>query len=170
VECMYTLMTFGIPVDKLPLSDNQELKNQQHLKWIGLRRSLESGKAKSFADKAVLLPTHYDVLFGRGKPIQENLGNLWLGLVVESVFSRYDGASRAEKFGISVEIVNKVKGAGGRFLRQVSGIWMEADDDMAREKVSITFRSIRSVRKDSKQADTTVDSESDYSRKRALDM
>jgi hypothetical protein len=167
---MYNLMTFGIPVDKLPISDNQELKNQQHLKWIGLRRSLESGKAKRFAEKAVLLPTHLDVLFGRGKPIQENLGNLWLGLVVESVFSHYDEASRTEKYGISVEIVSKVKGVGGRFLRQDGGIWVEADDDMAREKVSVTFRSIRSVRKDSNQTDTTVDTESEYPRKRALDM
>jgi hypothetical protein len=142
-------LTFGIPVDTFPISANEELKNQHNLKWIGLRRKLESGHAKSFAEKAVLLPSHSDVLIGRGKPIQNHRGNLGLGLIVESLYSRYDEASKSEKAIISLETVNKVKGTGGRFLKQVEGIWVEANGEEAREKVCIAFRSFRSLRKDS---------------------
>jgi hypothetical protein len=46
-----------------------------------------------------------------------------------------------------------VKYSGGRFLKQVGGIWVEANDDEAREKVCIAFRSFRSLRRNGKQVD-----------------
>jgi hypothetical protein len=114
---------------------------------------LESVQAKSFAEKAVLLPSHSDVLFGRGKPTQNHPGNLWFGLIVASLYSRYDDAPRAENPIIALEIVHKVKGVGGRFLKQFGGICVEANDEEARGQIIIAFRSFRSSQKNSKQVD-----------------
>jgi hypothetical protein len=40
-EVKYSLMTFGIPIDVLPMNAQGEVKTNAHLKWIQKRRSLE---------------------------------------------------------------------------------------------------------------------------------
>lgn len=159
-------MTFGIPIDKIPVSPNGELKNQLHRKWVGLQKKVESEQWNGLFGKAILLPSHSDVLIGRGGPIQNHSGNQWLGLIVESLYPRYDEATKPDKANIASDIATKVKGIGARFLKQEGGIWVEANDEEAREKICIAFRSFRSYQKDGKN--TKFDRGQDL-KKRGLD-
>eukprot|EP00980_Cylindrotheca_fusiformis_P029242 scaffold22766_cov131-Cylindrotheca_fusiformis.AAC.8 len=89
-------------------------------------------------------PSPGDVLFGRGK-VKEHPGNIRLHQLIEKRRSRYEVAEKWEKTVISEEIVAIIKECSGRFLRPtVSGEgWLEVDKEIAREKVSHTFRSLR---------------------------
>jgi hypothetical protein len=155
-------MTFGIPVNKFPITDDlQIIKRQKHQKWITTRRHLElkrkrdslnsmnsSGNISSNSSSqnnsqpsVILLPSHADVLFGRGKPVREHPGNLALGALVESLLLRYNACNGKEmKRLITQEVINKIKSRGGKFVKQVDGVWADVDEKTVREKVSHTFR------------------------------
>ena len=204
-ECMYHLMTFGIPTKDFPVTDDgMQMKKQNHRRWIESMKQLEETKGNNERQEekaammvssvttrigrnnnhriptphvdslspsklpssmlsdggcrtndaaheerqwsqVVILPTRNDILFGRGKPIQEHPGNIRLLVMLESILDRYESLKRKEKSKLPQEVILKVKSMGGRFLRrQDDGTWEEVDDDTAREKVSHTFRSIRS--------------------------
>jgi hypothetical protein len=85
-ECLYSLMTFGIPMSDFPMTDDGlELNRKNHHKWIEMRRKVEARRSEGVFKKLVLLPSHSDVLFGRGTPIQNHRGNVNLSLLVESI-------------------------------------------------------------------------------------
>ena len=153
VECDYWLSTFGIPVEKFPITASQELKRQQHHRWIAMRSIMESAKTKAiFCDPSIavpptLLPAHSHILLGRGKPIQGHPGNQWLVRIVDSLYERYDRATKSEKYQLTTYIVERVGAVGSLFLKQYEGgIWVQATADEAREKVSILFRTQRKSR------------------------
>jgi hypothetical protein len=117
-----------------------------HLKWVKARKSLEKGAGDRIPQNRALLPTHSDVLFGRGRPYQDHPGNQRVGLMVESLMPRYNGLKKLEKTALCQELVDEIKKSGGRFLKQVSGgVWEVGSDTLAREKISQTFRTTRSV-------------------------
>jgi hypothetical protein len=162
MECIYGLMTFGIPVDDYPISSDMVLNRKKHLEWVQARRFLEvsasaSASASSSTDNnavcgvppvVVRVPKSTDILFGRGKAIREHPGNLRFGLIVEFFFDQYEGLGRrSEKIFFTKEAVLKIKSMGGRFLKQEAGVWQEVDDELAREKVGHTLRSRRSIKK-----------------------
>jgi hypothetical protein len=160
MECIYELMTFGIPVDDYPISSDMVLNRKNHLEWVQARRSLEESlslSASSTTDNnvmcgvpavMVLVPKSTDILFGKGRSIREHPGNKRFGLIVESFFDRYDVlVCRSEKTSFAQEVVLKIKSTGGRFLKQEGGVyWQEVDDALARKKVSHTLRSRRSIK------------------------
>lgn len=178
MECFYALLTFGIPIESVPLSLDGTLKKEQHMEWLrqrshpGTISPIQSAPSSTFppltqcSDIArrgspsstqdptqkdlIVSPSRNDVLFGRGRPIQEHHGNVVFNNLLEAVRDRYDGLRRSEKTALTHTIVSKIKRAGGRFLRQSQAnpdLWEEVDDDMARVKVSHTFRSLRQLQK-----------------------
>jgi hypothetical protein len=165
-------MSFGIPVDDYPVSSDMVLNREKHLEWVQSRRVLEassfslSSSPSSYSSSpstdnhvvhgvpvgVVVVPKSTDVLFGRGKSLREHPGNLRFGFFVESVFDRYEGLSRhSEKRNFTQEVVMKIKSMGGRFLRQEAGVWREVDDDQARQKVSHTLRTRRSIKMEERE-------------------
>ncbi|CAJ1960048.1 unnamed protein product [Cylindrotheca closterium] len=96
------------------------------------------------ARKIYSSPSPGDVLFGRGK-VKEHPGNVRLHQLIEKRRSRYEVAEKWEKTVIAEEIVAIIKECSGRFLRPTvnSDGWVEVDKEIAREKVSHTFRSRR---------------------------
>jgi hypothetical protein len=92
-------------------------------------------------------PQINDVLFGRGKPIQDRPGNVRFRDIMEWHRPQYDKGEKSEKTVIAADIVRIVKGEGGRFLKQNENGrgWVEVDDASARVKVSHAFRTRRSV-------------------------
>ena len=92
-------------------------------------------------------PQMNDVLFGRGKPIQERAGNVRFRDILELHRQLYDQGEKYEKTAIATDIVRIVKGEGGRFLKQNDNGrgWVEVDDASARVKVSHAFRTRRSI-------------------------
>ena len=63
LECSYSLMTFGCPVHSFPVGLDGKLKRKAHLEFIRMRHQQESRVGLP----RIVLPTHDDVLFGRGK-------------------------------------------------------------------------------------------------------
>jgi hypothetical protein len=148
-------MTFGIAGWAFPLKDDGSLKRKNHKEWLKTRRAIESRRASleaasssSRAVQVITVPSRPDVLFGRGMRCQTHPGNIRLKLLMEKLFSRYEGSNRAQKTEITAAIVNQVKGMGTRFLKQKQGgdlSWEGVDDKTAQAKVSHDFRSLRSI-------------------------
>jgi hypothetical protein len=140
MECIYNLMTFGIASDVLPITPAGELKLEAHQEFV---RRLRIESELSDDVHRIIIPGTYDVLLGRGKPLQKHPGNLCYHHTIETYQGRYENAQKLEKTQISKFIVQKMKEDGGRFLKQDDAGWVEIDDDSARYKVSHTFRNHR---------------------------
>jgi hypothetical protein len=92
----------------------------------------------------VILPFLSDVLLGRGKPITDHIGNIRLHSIVEKYLPAYNSSrKKLEKNALASEIVERIKSMPGRFLSKDCGIWVEVDDDTARDKVMRLFRTQR---------------------------
>ena len=129
LECSYALMTFGIPPDALCVSMDGELKRKHHFQWIKMRKQQElktrdrNGLPLSSCPPRILVPSHADVLFGRGKPFREHMGNLRLQNLLDDNLDRYERLTKLkkEKLAVIAEMVAAIHAQGGRFLiKQVS--------------------------------------------------
>ena len=162
-------MGYGIPVSVFPR--DQEGNNQYRIisKYIQRIRKQEDEQleqqrqellqqqeqiASTLVDtehpKPVLVrvASDTDVLLGRGVPIQTHPGNVRLGDLIDSYREEYDNPTltRGRKTAIAWDIVRTIQDKmGGRFLEKDvsngSGMWKVVHDDVAREKVSVGFRS-----------------------------
>jgi hypothetical protein len=135
-------MTFGISNEIIPVSVSGEVDRSVHMEWLKKRRNEHQEEVASDTDR-VMVPAPFDVLFGRGKLIQEHVGNQRYRKIVESYRERYEQALKVEKTYIAKEIVQIVKDSGGRFLKSANVGWTEVSTDIAREKVSHSFRNRR---------------------------
>lgn len=146
LECQRRLQTFGIPTTVMPLrtSDMDSAKDtwKKRLKYESMDPATRP--------LCVFVPGHLDILLGRGRRCQEHSGNMRLRNLVEDCKPVYDNASRKEKTLISQEIVDNVKKNSHHFLKDEDEGWVEVDDNIARLKVSHTFRD---VVKDAKKKD-----------------
>jgi hypothetical protein len=137
LECVYALTTYGIPSESFPVTAAGELKRKKHLDWFKMRKKQEddnSGRPR------IVVPSHSDVFFGRGKPFREHIGNLKLYNLLDANLARYEAVKLKEKSITIGEMVDAITISGGRFLKQESGVWVEVDEKIAREKVSHAFR------------------------------
>jgi hypothetical protein len=143
VECRYTLLSFGVPVDYLPFTDKGDLKNSNHLKWFHRRKHKEA--VATFANfRGIDLPTNRDVLIGRGKPFRYHPGNEQMHNIMENYQDEFESRKRGAKANIVEEIVRAIQLSKGRFLkRDASGWWVEGTNDEAQQKVSHAFRTKR---------------------------
>jgi hypothetical protein len=93
------------------------------------------------------VPRLIDVLMGREQLAQSHTGNTRYQFLIDEYQERYDTCETSiEKTIIASAIVIKVKEYGGRFLLRKKGEtnnWSEADDWVAREKVTNAFRGRR---------------------------
>eukprot|EP00980_Cylindrotheca_fusiformis_P023632 scaffold10690_cov126-Cylindrotheca_fusiformis.AAC.5 len=141
-EIEQELSGFGINGVNLAISYEGDLKTDRHKRML---RSLKCLEAQTSSTEAyVVLPSQTDVLLGRGKPIQNHPGNIRLSLIVESLLPKYDGClQKREKTQLAAETVDRMKGAGVRFLSKCDECWKVAPDRIARERVRSTFRTVR---------------------------
>jgi hypothetical protein len=84
-------MSYGIPIDTLPFTDGAECKVKPHLQWLQTRRKQEQTALPPGVPR-VVIPGRFDVLFGRGKPMQEHHGNLVRSEELEN-YLRHDDPS-----------------------------------------------------------------------------
>jgi hypothetical protein len=157
-EVQQKLATFGILPHSLPVSVDGELKLQNHREWLQMRRVVEGIEGDLDESKAITItPSRYDILFGRGRPMRDHPGNLELLFLVEQNSSAYNSANKQEKTRLSLEILRMLKAKPSRFLKKnTSGVWQEVDEDMAREKVSHAFRTMRVISKQKVESATKV--------------
>ncbi len=100
------------------------------------RSSKRKSNAKSSSQvvNTCITPSEVDVLFGRGGKAKTH--NTKFREEINKFADRYHQVARDEKGKISAEVINAVKGCGGRFLAFDDGSWHEVDDSRAMTKVS----------------------------------
>ncbi|CAJ1965277.1 unnamed protein product [Cylindrotheca closterium] len=138
LECSYSLMTFGCPVHSLPVSMDGDLKRKAHLEFIKMRYQQEMRVGLP----RIVVPTHDDVLFGRGKPYRQHVANIKLHAMMEVELKRqHTSALTGKRLSIIEKIIEAIRSGGGRFLQQDSlGCWVEVDEKAVQEKVGRAFR------------------------------
>ncbi|KAL3822472.1 hypothetical protein ACHAXA_006900 [Cyclostephanos tholiformis] len=105
----------------------QQAENHQKVRNSGFKKD----------PTRIATPTELDVLAGRGGETNKHLGNLVFREEARKlrVFYRMKDASRDDKFRLSVELVERIKKKGGRFLGKCDeGLWYVMFDDDARKK------------------------------------
>eukprot|EP00980_Cylindrotheca_fusiformis_P023628 scaffold10690_cov126-Cylindrotheca_fusiformis.AAC.1 len=136
------LAGFGISGVDLVISYEGELKVDKHKEMIRTLKCLEAQTLP--VEHYVILPSHTDVLLGRGKPSQNHPGNLRLSLIAESLLQNCDGSGKLQgRTQLAAETVERMKRVGVRFLTKCDEGWKIAPDRLARERVSSTFRTVR---------------------------
>ena len=145
MEIQAKLLSFGIPMNHFPIDDDSNIIGPAD--FCERRRSIEHERRKEQGSR-ILAPGKLDILLGRGKPMQEWLGNLQLSSTLVANADLYNSTAmdrRGAKNELCDEIVTQIKESGGRFLKREEGAveWREVDDDMARLKVSHGFRNHR---------------------------
>ena len=121
--------------------------SQKRVSSSSATNASDSGTVKTIEkSRKILEPQPQDILFGRGKSIQNRPSNVWFRNVLDSYRNRYDDADKVEKTKVAWEIVRYVKThKNARFLKRSDDCvsWVEVDDILARGKVSHSFRTQR---------------------------
>jgi len=70
-DVLYKLATFGVPTSALPIAHDGEPKNKSFKAWVKQRNLQELQQAMGHLPQGiVVVPSRFDVLLGRGKPVQ----------------------------------------------------------------------------------------------------
>ena len=146
-EVRFTLQTYGIPTECIPLDDDNNLNVEYHLSWLQMRRVQEqttAGRNNDDNNAVVLVPRRFDVLFGKGKNVSDHTGNLRAYHIVEMNRQAYEEAGKFAKTQVAERIVKEINQSYGRFLKfEEEYGWVEVDHDTARDKISHFFRRMR---------------------------
>jgi hypothetical protein len=140
-------MTFGIPVDWLPVNYEGELKTNTHAKWVARREVKDSNMMCSGKHEGIDLPSHNDVTLGRGKPCQDHPGNVRMRDLVDMHLDEYKSSKiLGQKTFLAEKIVASMKQSSCRFLkRNADGWWLDVPDEEAVVKVLKTFKTALST-------------------------
>ena len=85
--------------------------------------------------------TPQDALFGKMK---DHVGNQRLRELVQNLAAEYDAGHRGEKLHLVHTLMARVRGNGGRFLKQLEdGRWEVVSGKDATRKVTAHFRNLR---------------------------
>mmetsp|Transcript_10354 Transcript_10354/g.29519 ORF Transcript_10354/g.29519 Transcript_10354/m.29519 type:complete len:548 (-) Transcript_10354:337-1980(-) len=146
-EVEYSLMSYGIPVDKFPVTYGGELKRTNFYKWMQYQSKREGVSDQQQQQQAVVFaPRRQDVLCARGKNIQNHPGNQLFRETLATHFERYSNAKYSEKPTIMKEIADEMEKSGTQFLvKDESDIWIPASDDQIRDKIKNGFRRKREL-------------------------
>ena len=117
-----------------------EVQQVQQKQNTGMNGNSKSGI--SYSKQPVLVPGELDILLGRGRGAQNHKGNIHYRQVVETFRSRYEQIpQKGAKTQLIREVVAVIYDNGGRFLKQDGfGRWIPVDPEVARDKVSHSFR------------------------------
>ena len=154
-ECIFNLMTFGIPRDALPFNmETGKAELRAHHAWLDMVRAREQAVSKPEGPSSgggsngeiVTLGT-MDIIVGRGSHSRSSVGYLRLRNLVQDHYEQYEKAGRTEKTSIAKKILQESKAAGCRFVRFTPEGLVECDEGQSREKISHTFRNMRHTSK-----------------------
>jgi hypothetical protein len=160
-EIQYALMTYGIPVDTLPVSHQGDVRTATHKKWLARRKTRDERIIEGEAFLGIDLPGRNDVILRRGRVFHVHTGNLHMRTLVEMHKDSYGDATPEEKENIAKRIVVTIKSTSGRFLEHgEDGWWIEVSDKEASKRVCKAIRSARSTTAIVRQQKRDEDNES----------
>eukprot|EP00934_Nitzschia_sp_Nitz4_P009472 Nitzschia sp. Nitz4//scaffold66_size103028//94881//96508//NITZ4_004516-RA/size103028-processed-gene-0.17-mRNA-1//1//CDS//3329556404//9462//frame0 len=146
-ENLYSLMSFGIPVDTIQLNSDGRLRmTNSQKKWITKQRSKEAAcRALGGSHKwqKLDIPTRRDVLAGKGKSMQDFPGTVFMRTLIEKYSYQYArSATNVEKAKVRTGIVEAIRASGGRFLKRdetYTGWWTTSNEKEIQEKMQKAF-------------------------------
>eukprot|EP00980_Cylindrotheca_fusiformis_P027555 scaffold21162_cov83-Cylindrotheca_fusiformis.AAC.1 len=145
MACFASLRGHGIDPGILPLTDGfggtiiKNLESFHETLRTQRQRERKVGPMRS----TIFVPSQEDVLFGKGTPIQIHPGNKRFRGLISEYQKRYEKAKKGEKIMLAQEIVETILESSGLFLKPDEDVWNVVDDDVARNKVSNAFRTLR---------------------------
>ena len=153
-ECIYSLMTYGIAREIIPIDANNNLSTTFFDSWLAMKEEKENGirasrnsasnNISSETNCAIVVPGQYDVLMGRGKAIEASPGNNHLRYLISVYFEKYDQAARCEKNVVCLWLLEMIEKKGGRFLKKDGQRgWARIPEQKAIDKISHDFRNYR---------------------------
>jgi len=109
---------------------------------------MEGSQGKQVAKALRITPTDTDILLGRGRFIQNNLGNILFRDFVDKNYGEYNNANRARRWEIIAEMRKNLASRGVRFLKQVEkDMWVESTSEEIDKKIAQLFREVRKHKK-----------------------
>lgn len=144
-ECLYKLMTFGIPVKDLPIDESGQLKTKSLESWIKVREALDTALQENRLFDGVECPLLHDVLFCNGGNKWSFPANIVFREILESKRIAYlESRRNSEKRIIIQDIIKQVIDMNGRFLAWNSqkGWWilLASVSKELRDKVGVALR------------------------------
>jgi hypothetical protein len=109
----------------------------------------------------IYFPGRFDVLFGKGSPLQRHIGNVKFRGLIADCRKTYEKADKGKKYYVSQAVVETVKQSSGLFLKHDDDdAWIVVDDTAAELKVGTLFRSLREGKRNSKKATRSLKNDS----------
>lgn len=140
-ECLHGLVTYGVPSHFIPFTPDGGVDLKEHLKWIDLRRRIESFPPHQ-QEGLVLVPSKEDVLMGKRKLSMH--GNVFFHQMVASNVEAYHNAGDDDEARqkIRLDVWTAVTSSrGGRFLMQVEDgqLWERLELQQALHNIGQAF-------------------------------
>eukprot|EP00934_Nitzschia_sp_Nitz4_P000192 Nitzschia sp. Nitz4//scaffold67_size101165//80902//82521//NITZ4_004540-RA/size101165-processed-gene-0.120-mRNA-1//-1//CDS//3329556507//192//frame0 len=146
-ECQYSIMSFGIPVNSLPLASDQDLRTGNQTKWIAKQKVKDRLLKRDGTFDKIDIPGLHDVILGRGKVFQDHSGNQHMRSYVRELLDDFKISEKDGKRVATEKVVSMVHAKMGRFLKRNDDGWFETvSEKEAFEKVAASFRTMLSVR------------------------
>jgi len=149
-EIRYQLMSYGIPVDQLPITSSGKVKSGGFHQWLNVRARIESERMESGAivmgdinTNIIECPSFNDVAIRPGKSYLCHPGNVRFKELLDRHMNDHAAANRKEKDIISWGIIEEIERGNGRFLEwdNNDGFWTENKDrNSIRTKIPVYFR------------------------------
>ncbi|KAG7344954.1 hypothetical protein IV203_032485 [Nitzschia inconspicua] len=142
-EVRYKLLTFGIPVDLLPVTESNNIKTKNHHLWIKGRRAIEqaeqnAGHYNAATSNLVDCPALADVVFKAGTSNISHPGNsIFRELLFANYNAYFDAKTHASKQEVVSRVIQDVTRRDGKFLEWDNcGCWaIIRDPGLVRKKV-----------------------------------
>ena len=159
-EIRHNLMTFGIPLDALPIRDDATIDFQYHNEWVARVEAAENEETQRRlvggipndsapstrqtvpATKMISQPGPLDIIMGRGLRGRKIPGNLLLKRLLEEQLGEYDAAGRNHKSVIVSNIYWILRKKGYRFLSAAPGAAASVDANNRNRKSTTTTTTI----------------------------
>jgi hypothetical protein len=141
-DCIASLCGHGIEPDNIPVTEGGTISDIDSYRQ-GLVRQRRQERLSQPRRMMIYVPMGRDVLFGKGTPAQNHVGNLKYRALIADCQKRYEKANNGEKTILVQDIVDIVIQSSGMFLKPDGEIWFPVENDAARRKVSTAFRTLR---------------------------
>jgi hypothetical protein len=146
-ECLASLRGHGIEPGVIPVAEGGTISDMDSYRQQLVRQRRQERLSQP-RRSMIYVPMSCDVLFGKGLPIQNHVGNKKFRALIADCQKSYEKASRGGKTILAQGIVDTVIECSGMFLKPDGNVWLPVENDAARSKVSVAFRTLRSSTKD----------------------
>lgn len=161
IERQYSIKSFGVPVELIPLTDTGNIKTTYLKQWMKLRRIIEVMKmtegANNNSASIIECPGSNDVVFRSGTSMSCHPGNVRFRCMVESKHEVPAIVSQTTQAELAEQLIEEIESRGGRFLKWDNrGYWSELKDRLqVHTKVALSIRDFKYKTKAQKNRQTS---------------